>query len=52
MIGRPKKRWEDDISDFFKQIVEEKEKEEPIERKIPNNNNWINTAKDWKMGSI
>ena len=25
-IGRPKKRWEDDINDFLKQIHEEKEK--------------------------
>ena len=47
-IGRPRKRWEDDINDFLKQILEEKEKEEPIERKIQNNNNWINTAKVWK----
>ena len=47
-IGRPRKRWEDDINEFLKQILEEKEKDEPIERKIQNNNNWINTAKDWK----
>ena len=46
-IGRPRKRWEDDINDFLKQTLEEKEKDEPIERKIQNNNNWINTAKDW-----
>ena len=46
-IGRPKKRWEDDINDFLKQILEEEENEEPIERKIQNNNIWINTAKDW-----
>ena len=45
-IGRPRKRWEDDINDFLRQILQEKEKEEPIERKIQNNNNWINTAKD------
>ena len=37
-IGRPKKRWEDDISDFLKQTLEEKEKDEPIERKIQSNN--------------
>ena len=37
-IGRPRKRWEDDINDFLKQIREEKEKDEPIERKIQNNN--------------
>ena len=33
-IGRPRKRWEDDIHDFLKQTLEEKEKDEPIERKI------------------
>ena len=32
-IGRPKKRWEDDINDFLKQNLEEKENEEPLERK-------------------
>ena len=32
---------------FLKQIHEEKKKDEPIERKTQNNNNWINTAKDW-----
>ena len=47
-IGRPRKRWEDDINDFLKQILEEKENEEPIERRIQNNNNWINIAKDWR----
>ena len=47
-IGRPRKRWEDDINDFLKQVLEEKEKDEPTERKIQNNNNWINTAKDWE----
>ena len=46
-IGRPRKRWEDDINDFLKQTLEEKEKDEPIERKIQNKNIWINTAKDW-----
>ena len=50
-IGRPKKRWEDDINDFLKQILEEKENEEPIERRIQNNNNWINIAKDWRKCS-
>ena len=28
-----RKRWEDDINDFLKQILEEKEEDEPIERK-------------------
>ena len=47
-IGRPKKRWEDDINDFLKQNLEEKENEEPLERKSQNNNIWINIAKDRK----
>ena len=47
-IGRPRKRWKDDINDFLKQVLEEKENEEPIERRIHNNNNWINIAKDWR----
>ena len=47
-IGRPRKRWEDDINDFLKHILEEKENEEPIERRIQNNNNWINIDKDWR----
>ena len=47
-IGRPRKRWEDDINDFLKQNLDEKETEEPIERKSLNNNMWINTAKDQK----
>ena len=46
-IGRPRKRWEDDINDFLKQNLDEKENEEPPERKIQNKNIWINTAKDW-----
>ena len=33
-IGRPRKRCEDDINDFLKQSLEEKEKDEPIERKV------------------
>ena len=47
-IGRPKKRWEDDINDFLKQNLEEKENEEPLERKSQNNNIWMNIAKDRK----
>ena len=47
-IGRPRKRWEDDINDFLKQNLDEKVNEEPIERKSQNNNIWINTAKDRK----
>ena len=45
-IGRPRKRWEDDINDFLKQNLDEKENEEPPERKNQNNNIWINIAKD------
>ena len=51
-IGRPRKRWEDDINDFLKQTLEEKEKDEPIERKIQNNNIWINTAKWARLEKI
>ena len=47
-IGRPKKRWEDDINDFLNQNLEEKENEEPLERKSQNNNIWMNIAKDRK----
>ena len=50
-IGRPRKIREDDINDFLKQVLEEKENEEPIERRIQNNNNWINIAKDWRKGA-
>ena len=46
-IGRPRKRWEDDINDFLKQEREEKENENPIERSNQTNKNWINIAKDW-----
>ena len=52
-IGRPRKRWEDDINDFFKQVLEEKESENPIESNNQTNKTWINIAKrPWKMGSI
>ena len=51
-IGRPRKRWEDDINDFLKQNLDEKENEEPIERRIQNNNNWINIAKDCRKWAL
>ena len=51
-IGRPRKRWEDDINDFLKQVLEEKENEEPIERRIQTNNNWNNIAKDWRRWAL
>ena len=52
-IGRPRKRWEDDINDFLKQEFEENENENPIERSNQTNKNWINIAKRLeKMGSM
>ena len=51
-IGRPRKRWDDDINDFLKQVLEEKENEEPIARRIQTNNNWINIAKDWRKWTL
>ena len=38
MIGRPKKRWEDDINDFLKQNHDERKTDDPRERRIQNNN--------------
>ena len=51
-IGRPRKRWEDDINDFPKQVLEEKENEDPIERRNQTNNNWNNIAKDWRRWAL
>ena len=51
-IGRPRKRWEDDINDFFKQVLEKKENENPIERSNQTNKNWINIAKDWRRWGL
>ena len=48
MIGRPKKRWEDDINDFLKQNHDERKTDEPRERRIQNNNMWIKIAIDRK----
>ena len=42
--GRPRKRWEDDIDEFFK--LDEDETENFIERSSQINKTWINTAKD------
>ena len=47
-IGRPRKRWEDDL----KQVLEDKENEDPIERINQTNNNWINIAKDWRRWAL
>ena len=41
VIGRPRRRWEDDINEFFK--LEENETENSIESE---NKSWINVAKD------
>ena len=43
-IGRPGKRWEDDINEFLKH--EEDETENLIESSSQINKTWINTAKD------
>ena len=51
-IGRPRKRWEDDINDFLKQVLEDKENEDPIERRNQTNNNWINIVKDWRRWTL
>ena len=51
-IGRPRKRWEDDINDFLKQVLEEKENENPIERSNQTNKKWINIAKDWRRWAL
>ena len=40
-IGRPRRRWEDDINEFLK--LEENETENPTESE---NNSWIKAAKD------
>ena len=43
-IGRPRKRWEDDINELHKQV--EEETENLTERSNPINKTWINAAKD------
>ena len=42
-IGRPRKRWEDDINEFLKLVEEETENLTESSRQI--NKTWINTAK-------
>ena len=39
-IGRPRKRWEDDINEFLKQEFED------TKDRIEGNKTWINIAKD------
>ena len=43
-IGRPRKRWEDDINEFLKQEFEDTT--DPIESNNQTNKTWINIAKD------
>ena len=43
-IGRPRKRWEDDINEFLKQEFEETTN--PIESSNQTNKTWISIAKD------
>ena len=43
-IGRPRKRWEDDINEFLKQVVEETGTLTESSNQI--NQTWISTAKD------
>ena len=43
-IARPRKRWEDDINEFLKQIEHETENLTESSNRI--NKTWINTAKD------
>ena len=50
-IGRPRKRWRDDINDFLKQEFEENENENPIERSNHTNKNLINIAR-WAFKKI
>ena len=49
-IGRPRKRWEDDINEFLKQEFEENEN--PIERGNQTNKTWINIAKDRRRWAL
>ena len=43
-IGRPRKRWEDDLNEFFKQEFEDSKN--PIESSNQTNKTWISIAKD------
>ena len=51
-IGRPRKRWED-INDFLKHVLEEKENENPIEREAIKPTRIGSTiAKDWRRWAL
>ena len=43
-IGRPRKRWDDDINEFLRHVEEETENLTESSNQI--NKTWINTAKD------
>ena len=49
-IGRPRKRWEDDINEFLKQEFEEHEN--PIESSNQTNKTWINFVKDGRRWAL
>ena len=49
-IGRPRKRWEDDINEFLKQEFEENEN--PIESSNQTNKTWNNIAKDCRRWAL
>ena len=49
-IGRPRKRWEDDINEF--QTQEFEEIENPIESSNKTNKTWINIAKDLRRWAL
>ena len=49
-IGRPRKRWEDDINEFLKQEFEDTKK--PIERGNQTNKTWMNIAKDRRTWAL
>ena len=52
-IGRPRKRWEDDINEFLKQVIGENENPiDPIERSNQTNKTWINIAKDRRRWAL
>ena len=40
------------MNDFLKQVLEEKENENPTERSNQTNKNWINIAKDWRRWAL
>ena len=51
-IGRPRKRWEDDVNDFLNQEFEENENENPIERSNQTNKNRNNIGKEWRRWAL